>query len=71
MVHLIKDLYQTIKQGYEYVCFRLKRRNVEKYELFAESVWDEMIEVRLRVSNERHDWVELEIVRLFPTQYVK
>ena len=56
----------TIDEGYDVIVFRVKRYDDETYRLFEEYAYSEILEVRLRVSNPTHDWIELEIVRLHP-----
>lgn len=60
-----KNLNILVKEGYEYISLRFKKYDPEKLRLFNEYQYTEVIEIRLRVSHNSFDWIELEVVRLF------
>lgn len=60
-----KILNILVKEGYEYISLKFKKYDPEKFRLFNEYQFTEVIEIRLRISHNGFNWIELEVVRLF------
>jgi hypothetical protein len=64
----IRPYTWVVKEGYDHIGIKVRRYHEEAYERFDEHVFLEILKIRLRVSKPKHDWVEIEMVRLYPIQ---